>query len=72
MKTQFTQEERNLLTNAGWEVKETVAYNGHRKIIKLFENDFEVEVWIDGDAESDNYWDFDSEWYSLEKAMRRA
>lgn len=64
----FTVEQRSILTKAGWDVGCTVAYYGYRKIIKLAENDFVVETWIDGDAESDNYWDWDSAYSTFDEA----
>ena len=66
----FTVEERTLLTKAGWEVRCTVAYDGgYRKIIKQGENDFVVETWMDGDADSNNYWDWDSSYPTLAEAV---
>ena len=68
----FTVEERTLLIKAGWEVRCTVAYDGgYRKIIKRGENDFVVESWMDGDAESSNYWEWDSAHSTIISAINR-
>jgi hypothetical protein len=37
----------------------------------LADNDFEVEVLITDEPDGNDYWEFDSEWTSLEKAMLR-
>lgn len=67
----FTVEERDLLTKAGWEVKQTVAYNNYHKIVKLGDTEIEVETWVDGDAmDNANYWEWDSTWPTVERAVR--
>ena len=69
----FTQEERDFLILNGWEVgRFSVACKDYTKIKKLHDNDFEVEKCMTDEPDGNDYWEFDSEWTSLEKAMRLA
>lgn len=72
MRTPFTQTERDFLTSNGWEVKgEAVADKGYMKINKLYDEEFEVETLVIADEDHNDYWEWDSSWTTVEKAVAR-
>ncbi len=70
----FTESEGAHLIANGWEIlpNKHRAEKNYHKIVKQGDNDFEVSVCITDEPDGNDYWEFDSEWTSIEEAVRRA
>lgn len=65
----FTESEITALEKAGWyDIKDGRAYDGWHRVIKQDSNYFEFQASID-DGEGGNWWEFDSGYPTLEKAL---
>lgn len=67
----FNQQERDLLAKDAWEVSDAVAQKNYHEIIKRSDTEFEVKVCVtDEGNEWNDYWEWDSAWTTVEKAMQ--
>lgn len=70
MRTSFNQTERDLLTNNGWQVGDAVAEKNYHEIIKRSDTEIEVKVAVIDDDEINDYWEWDSSWTTVERAIQ--
>jgi hypothetical protein len=70
MRTSFNQTERDLLTKNGWQVGDAVAGKNYHEIIKRSDTEIEVQVAVINDDEINDYWEWDSSWTTVERAIQ--
>ncbi len=70
MRTSFNQTERDLLTKNGWQVSDAVAGKNYHEIIKRSDTEIEVQVAVINDDEINDYWEWDSSWTTVERAIQ--
>ena len=69
--TPFTIEETDLLIKDGWSVTSSFAYKNYHRIKKVQDEEFEVDTLVTDEPDGNDYWEWDSGYRTLEKAMRR-
>lgn len=69
MNSPFTETEVEALKSDGWNVGKATATKDFRKIRKMSNDIFEVDSLMVGDEGENDYWEFDSQWPSLEDAL---
>lgn len=70
----FTQAEQDVLIANGWDISadNRTADKNWRRIKKRGDNEFEGAQCMTDEPDGNDYWEFDDELVSLEKAVRRA
>jgi len=69
MTTRFTIDEQNALLADSWEVHSSTAYKNYYKIVKIQDEEFEVENCITDEPDGNDYYEWDSMWRTLKAAM---
>jgi hypothetical protein len=69
MRKPFTQTERDLLVSDGWEVSDSSAHKNYHRIVKDGPLCW-VETLMIADDDRNDYWEWDSGWHTVERALQ--